>query len=42
MTDYITANQQAWDKQAISQQAWSIPVDSKTIEKAKRETGKSI
>ena len=36
MTDYITANQQAWDKQAISQQAWSIPVDSKTIEKAKK------
>lgn len=36
MMDFITANQKAWDKQAASQQAWSTPVDSQTIEEAKK------
>lgn len=36
MTDFISANQKAWDKQAESQQAWSIPVDSQTIHDAKQ------
>ncbi|AXH61206.1 class I SAM-dependent methyltransferase [Providencia huaxiensis] len=36
MTDYTSANQKAWDKQAESQLAWSKPVDSKTIHDAKQ------
>ncbi|MEX9946885.1 class I SAM-dependent methyltransferase [Providencia alcalifaciens] len=36
MTDFIIANQKAWDQQAASQQPWSTPVDSQTIEEAKR------
>ncbi|AWS51881.1 MULTISPECIES: class I SAM-dependent methyltransferase [Providencia] len=36
MTDFISANQKAWDKQAESQLAWSTPVDSKTINDAKQ------
>lgn len=36
MSDFITANQKAWDKQAESQQIWSTPVDKKTISEAKQ------
>ncbi|EPJ5267354.1 class I SAM-dependent methyltransferase, partial [Providencia stuartii] len=36
MTDFLAANQKAWDKQALLQQPWSIPVDSPTIAKAKQ------
>lgn len=36
MMDFIIANQKAWDKQAASQQPWSTPVDSQTIEEAKK------
>ncbi|MGG4662908.1 class I SAM-dependent methyltransferase [Providencia vermicola] len=36
MTDFLTTNQKAWDKQAESQQAWSTPVDSQTILDAKQ------
>lgn len=36
MTDFLAANQKAWDKQAQQQQAWSIPVDADTIAKAKQ------
>ncbi len=36
MTDFITANKKAWDRQAESRQAWSTPVDSKTILDAKQ------
>ncbi|MEQ5317902.1 class I SAM-dependent methyltransferase [Providencia vermicola] len=36
MTDFLTVNQKAWDKQAESQQAWSTPVDSQTIHDAKQ------
>ncbi|EKT56362.1 class I SAM-dependent methyltransferase [Providencia sneebia] len=35
MADFLTANQQAWDKQAQQQQPWSVPVDSETIKQAK-------
>ncbi|EJD6669295.1 class I SAM-dependent methyltransferase [Providencia rettgeri] len=36
MIDIITTNQQAWDKQAELQLAWSTPVDSQTINDAKQ------
>lgn len=36
MTNFIIDNQKAWDKQAESQQPWSTPVDSQTIEDAKK------
>ncbi|WP_272690064.1 class I SAM-dependent methyltransferase [Providencia sp. PROV152] len=36
MTDFLTSNRKAWDKQAQQQQPWSIPVDSQTIAKAKQ------
>lgn len=36
MTDFLSVNQKAWDKQAESQQAWSTPVDSQTIRDAKQ------
>ncbi|EFB71417.1 class I SAM-dependent methyltransferase [Providencia rustigianii] len=36
MTNIISANQKAWDKQAELQQAWSTPVDSATIDEAKK------
>ncbi len=36
MTNFITANKKAWDRQAESRQAWSTPVDSKTILDAKQ------
>ncbi|ELX8380436.1 class I SAM-dependent methyltransferase [Providencia vermicola] len=36
MTDFLTSNRKAWDKQAQQQQPWSIPVDSQTVAKAKQ------
>ncbi|MGG4608815.1 class I SAM-dependent methyltransferase [Providencia sp. Me31A] len=36
MTNFIVANQKAWDKQAESQLSWSTPVDAQTISNAKQ------
>lgn len=35
MTDFLTSNQTAWDKQAEQQQAWSTPVSAELIAAAK-------
>lgn len=34
-TEYLKHNQKAWDKQALAEQQWSIPVSSETVAKAK-------
>ncbi|EDV0150123.1 class I SAM-dependent methyltransferase, partial [Salmonella enterica subsp. enterica] len=36
MTDFLTSNQAAWDKQAEQQQAWSTPVSAELIAAAKQ------
>ncbi|PHM38853.1 class I SAM-dependent methyltransferase [Xenorhabdus innexi] len=36
MTDFLTANQIAWDKQAEEQHPWSVPVSSDMISQAKK------
>ncbi|MCC8379331.1 class I SAM-dependent methyltransferase [Xenorhabdus sp. PB30.3] len=36
MTDFLTANQIAWDRQAEEQHPWSVPVSSETVSQAKK------
>lgn len=36
MTNFLTSNQTAWDKQAEQQQAWSTPVSAELIAAAKK------